>query len=144
MNKNFAHVALSLTQEKPLVYTAMSKHIFYYRLFISKFVLEQGCVPINPFTAFDYFMLDTVDRDLVRAANNNLVMRCDELWVFGQISNGVFAEMKLARLLNKKMRFFNIGHSSNIIECQMCDCGMESEMMAFKHEIKQLNNSGIE
>ena len=38
MNKNFAHVALSLTQEKPLVYTAMSKHIFYYRLFISKFV----------------------------------------------------------------------------------------------------------
>lgn len=48
-------------------------------MFISKFVLEEGGVPLNPFMVFDYFMLDTVPRDTVREANNNLVKRCDEI-----------------------------------------------------------------
>jgi hypothetical protein len=40
MKNDFAHLALEVQRNKPLVYTAMSKHLFYYRMFISVFVLE--------------------------------------------------------------------------------------------------------
>ncbi|MEI7562929.1 MAG: hypothetical protein WCJ39_04455 [bacterium] len=39
--ETFSHQALDLKKEKPLVYTAMSKHLFYFKQHISKYVLEQ-------------------------------------------------------------------------------------------------------
>lgn len=67
-----------------------------------------GYVPLNPFMLFDYFLLDGLPRDKVRLANNNLVMFADELWVIGDISDGVEAEIKLAKELNKKVRYFSV------------------------------------
>src|SRR5438067_2240001 len=101
MANNFKHVSQHITKPKPLVYTAMSKHLFYYRMHISKYVMEQGRVPLSPFMVFDYFLLDTVDRDLVREGDNSLVMRSDETWVFGDVSNGVLAEIQLAKQHDK-------------------------------------------
>ncbi|HLD41496.1 MAG TPA: hypothetical protein VJB06_00530, partial [archaeon] len=46
MAENFEHNALNLKENKNLVYTAMSKHLFYFRMFVSKFVLEQQKVPL--------------------------------------------------------------------------------------------------
>jgi len=103
MQSNFIHPALALTQDKPLIFTAFSKHVFYYRMFISKFVLEQGGVPLNPFMLFDYFMLDSVDRDIIRQANNIGVMRSDELWVFGPISDGVLVEISKCDVTSVEM-----------------------------------------
>lgn len=108
---SFDHEALSLAGTKQLVYTAMSKHYFYYRMHISKYVLEQGKVPLNPFMLFDYFLLDTVERDLVRDANNSVVLRSDQIWVFGPISNGVLAEILLAQKKNKPIYYFKINKS---------------------------------
>ncbi len=88
MTKSFEHTALSLSGNQALVYTAMSKYYFYFRMFISQFVLNQGKVPLNPFMLFDYFLLDTVDRDRIRDANNSLINRADELWVSGPVSKG--------------------------------------------------------
>ena len=99
-----------------LIFTAMSKHTFYFRQHISRFVLEHNCVPLNPFMLFDYFLLDTVDRDMVRNANSNLVKRCDELWVFGPISDGVQREIELAESLNKPIRYFEVIDSREIRE----------------------------
>ncbi|HNW05530.1 MAG TPA: hypothetical protein PKI29_00800 [archaeon] len=99
-----------------LVYPAYSKLNFYFRQHISKFVLEKGFVPLNPFMIFDYFLSDTVDRDLVRNANNSMVKKADELWVFGQVSDGVFAEIKLAKQYGKPIRYFDIIKSKDIIE----------------------------
>ncbi len=110
------HPARQLTQNLPLVYTATSKEYFAFRLFISKYVLEQGGVPLNPFTIFDYFMLDTVPRDMVREANNNLVKRCDEIWCFGSISDGVRVEIDLANEKNKPVKFFKIEKPATFIE----------------------------
>ena len=103
-------------EKMELVYPAHSKHNFYFRQHISKYVLEQGYVPLNPFMIFEYFMLDTVDRDLIRNANNNLVRRADQLWVFGEISDGVLAEIKLAKELEKPIRYFLIIKSREISE----------------------------
>lgn len=115
---------------KKLVYPAMSKHLFYYRMFISKYLIEQGVVPLNPFMIYDYFMLDTVDRDEVRAGNNTIVTRCDEVWVFGAISNGVLAEINLAKELNKPIRYFNIRKPHDIVE-------VDKDQMEFEDEVKE-------
>lgn len=89
-----------------LIYSAFSKHLFYFRMHISKYVLENDGVPLNPFMVHEYFLLDTVDRDTIRASNNVLVERADELWIFGKISNGVMAEIQLAKKLNKSIHYF--------------------------------------
>lgn len=133
--EDFTHKALNLKENKSLVYTAMSKHLFYYRMFISKYVIEQRKVPLNPFMIFEYFLLDTVDRDLVREGNNNLVMRCDELWVFGPISNGVLAEIKLAKEMNKPIKYFKIEKPHRIVAAQKEDMPMEDDVKEFRSDL---------
>ncbi len=125
---DFKHRALQLGEARPLVYTAMSKHIFYFRMFISKFVLEQDGVPLNPFMVFDYFMFDTVERDTVRQANNVLVARSDEIWVFGPVSNGVLAEVIQAKEQQKPVRYFGVRSPAEIIEYTKDDAPMEDDV----------------
>ncbi|HMN19473.1 MAG TPA: hypothetical protein PKA31_02680 [Candidatus Moranbacteria bacterium] len=135
MEKEFKHGALNLRADKRLVYTAMSKHLFYYRMFISKYVIEQHKVPLNPFMIFDYFLLDTVDRDLVREGNNSLVKRADELWVFGAVSNGVLAEIKIAKEREKMVKYFKIEKPHNIVPIKIDEVEMEEEVAEFKSEL---------
>ena len=135
MEKEFKHGALNLRADKRLVYTAMSKHLFYYRMFISKYVIEQHKVPLNPFMIFDYFLLDTVDRDLVREGNNSLVKRADELWVFGAVSNGVLAEIKIAKEMEKVVKYFKIEKPHNIVPIKIDEVEMEEEVAEFKSEL---------
>lgn len=131
----FEHGALKLTENKNLVYTATTKHFFYFRAHISKFVVEERGVPLNPFMIFDYFLLDSVDRDLVREANNNLVKRADEIWVFGPISDGVLAEIKIGKSMNKKVRYFKIVKSKEIVSISVDEVEMEDEVKEFRSEL---------
>jgi hypothetical protein len=128
----FSHKALSLKGSKQLVYTAMSKQYFYFRMHISRYVLEQGKVPLNPFMLFDYFLLDSVDRDLVRDANNSLVLRSDQLWVFGPVSNGVLAEILLAKGANLPILYFMIEKPHTITPVLHTTVEMENEVSHFK------------
>ena len=91
-----------------LVYPAFSKHLFYFRMHISAFVLKKGYAPINPFMNFEYFMLDTVERDVVRDANNSILRKADEVWVFGRISDGVLAEIRIAKETGKPVRYYSV------------------------------------
>ncbi len=74
---------------------------------------------------FEYFMLDTVDRDVVRNANNNLVKKSDELWVFGPVADGVLAEIVLAKEEMKPVRYFSIIGSKDIAEIAKEDVEFE-------------------
>lgn len=130
---DFIHPALDVQKDKPLVYTAMSKHLFYFRMFISVFVLEKGGVPLNPFMVFDYFLLDAVDRDIVREGNNNLVKRCDEIWVFGAVSNGVLAEIQIAHEQGKPVRYFAIEKPHKIIESTKDKVELEVDVVNMRH-----------
>lgn len=129
--EQFDHQALNLTKDKPLVYTAMSKQLFYFRMFVSAFVLKAGAVPLNPFMMFDYFLHDAVNRDLVRTANNNLVVRADEVWVFGNVSDGVLAEIQIARNNNKTVRYFVIQQPQQILEVAKEQVVMEDDVRQF-------------
>ena len=106
--KKFNHVALSLNDDKKVVYTAQFAKNFHLRMLICKFVFDKGSVPLNPFTTFGYYLYELVERNLVRNANNNLLKRSDELWVFGEISDGIIAEVKIFKKLNKPIRYFDI------------------------------------
>jgi hypothetical protein len=111
------------------VYTAHSKHYFYARKMISAYVLKENALPLNPFTNWDYFMNDMVDRKLTVRANNSLIMISDELWQFGIISNGCYHEIKLAMELNKKIRFFTLGkYLEDIKEITTNDIEFEEEL----------------
>tara|TARA_Y100000034_G_C6815299_1_gene366745 strand:- start:188 stop:565 length:378 start_codon:yes stop_codon:yes gene_type:complete len=118
-----------------LVYPAHSKHYFFFRQHISKFVLERGCVPLNPFMIFEYFMLDTVDRNVVRNANNNLVKKSDELWVFGPVSDGVLEEIRLAKKEGKNVLYFSIVGSKDIIEARKEEVEFEKGLEMYRDEL---------
>ena len=105
-----------LSENKKLVYTAFSKKNFFWRMHISKYVLENNCVPVNPFMNFEYFLLDTVDRDLIRNGNTNIIKKCDEIWIFGEISDGVMKEIKLAKEIKKPVKYFDISNLPNQIK----------------------------
>lgn len=122
-------------KDMKLVYPAHSKHYFFMRQHISKFVLEQGCVPLNPFMIFEYFMLDTVDRDTIRCANNNLVKRADELWVFGPISDGVLAEIRLAKHDGKPINYYSIKNSRDIARISIEGVEFEEDLAKYRQEL---------
>ena len=115
------HRALTIKPADMVVFTAMSKKYFYMRFLVTKFVLDQGVVPINPFTSFDYFLLDVVERDTVRRANNTLMARADELWVFGDIADGVRAEIVQAWQQHNTVRFFAFRDDKHIYEVEIGD-----------------------
>ena len=98
----------TLRHPKRLVYIAMSNRNFYWRNHIQKFVLDSGMVPISPFMLFDYYLLHTVPKTVVREAMNNLLARSDEVWVFGRISLGVKVQIGIAKRLSKPVRYFDI------------------------------------
>ena len=128
-----SHRALAIKPADMVVFTAMSKKYFYMRLFVTKFALDQGVAPINPFASFDYFLLDAVERDTVRRANNTLVARADELWVFGDIADGVRAEIVQAWQQQKTVRFFAFRGDKHIYEVTIDDLVYEDGVESLIH-----------
>lgn len=108
MTEDFKHVAKNLQEKNKIVFTAQSCKNFHQRMLICRHVFEEGNVPVNPFNAFGYFLYELVDRDVVRNGNTNLMKKCDELWVYGEISNGVLAEIEMFQELKRPIRFFDI------------------------------------
>lgn len=106
MPKKYLHSSLNLVQKNRIVFTSFSKRNFYLRSDISRFVLEQDCTPISPFMNFDYNLAGLVSKELIRTANNSLIKRSDELWVFGEVSDGVLVEIYLAQKANILVRYF--------------------------------------
>jgi hypothetical protein len=98
----------TLRHPKRIVYVAMSNKSFYWRAHIQKFVLDSGMVPISPFMLFDYYLMHTVSKEVVREAMNNLLARSDEVWVFGRLSLGVKVQVGIAKRMSKAVRYFDI------------------------------------
>jgi hypothetical protein len=118
-------------EAKPVIYTAQSKQYFYCRDAVCEFVFRCDSIPINPFRLFDYFLGDRVERDKIRAANAEMLSRCDEVWVFGEtLADGVLMEIAQAVSENKPIRYFNIdNHADRIHE-------LTPELLDFEREVE--------
>jgi hypothetical protein len=108
-----------------VVFTAMAKELYYFESQISTFVFNEGsAVPVNPFLNFGYFLGDNIERDVIRQANDELIGRADELWVFidvNEIADGVSREIELASQLKKDVRFYRVEKSKTITRIVDCD-----------------------
>jgi hypothetical protein len=112
------------------VYTAYSKHYFFAKNMISAYVLNKGYIPLNPFTNWGYFLDDLVERDLIVRGNNNFILLADEVWTFGPIADGVFAEVKFANSRNMPIKHFTIGKNiSNIQPLANTEVVFEDELL---------------
>jgi len=98
----------TLRRPQQMIYCAISNRNFFWRQHITKFVLDEGSVPICPFMMFDYYMLHTISKETVRDAINNLIMRADQMWVFGSKSFGVKVQIGIAERLKKPIRYYDI------------------------------------
>ncbi len=133
---SFSHKAKELQEEKKVVFTAQSCRNFHQRMLICRYVLKRGAVPVNPFTTYGYYLYELVDRDLVRNANNNLIKRCDELWIFGEISDGVLAEIQIFKELGRPIRYFDISClPDSIQEIDKEAAVMEDDVQEYKKEL---------
>ena len=125
--------ALDTRYQLLTAYTATSKRNFYMKDQISTFTLQQGYVPLNPFQIFG-FLNDTIDRNLVRQANNTLVRIANEFWVFGEVSDGVLAEIKQAKKQRKPIKYFRIENYKDIIEIlNLEEIVMEKNVKTYRH-----------
>lgn len=116
---------------KPVIYTAQSKQYFYCRDAVCEFVFRRDSIPINPFRLFDYFLSDRVERDKIRAANSEMLSRCDEVWVFGEVlADGVLMEIAQASSENKPVRYFSIHNNANCIH------ELTPERLDFEREVE--------
>jgi hypothetical protein len=108
------HPRLRFNKTYPVVYPAYSKHNFYLQMHVSQFCLEHKVIPLNPFMLFRYFLGDSVPRKEVYKANADIVSMSDELWVFGDISDGVLDEIALKRKMGGKVKYFRIESTNPI------------------------------
>lgn len=130
------HVKVSSTHPQKVIFAAQSKQTFYCRNAVCEYIFNHGSIPVNPFRIFGYFLDERVERRLVRNGNNEMISRCDELWVFGQISDGVLFEIALCRRLGKPVRYFSISAiAKEIIELKPEDLVFEPEV--HKHQVKR-------
>jgi hypothetical protein len=106
MKSSFSHNSLNFAHPTDIIFISSSKRNFYLRSAISKFVLERNLTPISPFMNFDYNLAGLVHKDLIRTANNSMIGRANEVWVFGEISDGVLVEIHMAKSANKLVRYF--------------------------------------
>ncbi len=63
---------------------------------IAKFVMEQGCTPMNM----------VIDTEFYPRDNERIIQRADEVWVFGTVDKRMWTEIVLAKKLRKPIRFF--------------------------------------
>lgn len=130
--KPFIHPSLNLEEKTKIVFIAMSKHTFYFRRLAVKYVLEKEFTPISQYGIFDYFLTDVVDRNYIRRANNNLIRMSNELWVFGAVSDGVLAEIILAKKNNKPVKYFEIIKSQKIKKISKYSVSFEDKLEKYK------------
>lgn len=123
---------------RPIVFTSMSSKNLRYRLKISKYIFENNYVPINGLIMFEHlFYTGLVDEDLVQDANNDLIVRSDEMWVFGDISDGVLGEIFLAQKYNKVVRYFDISQIKKgiITEVKKDQAKFEDDVKSYEGKI---------
>jgi len=101
---------------KKVVYIAMNSKYFKFREWISKFVFEQGAIPINSLMVYGYYLYGMVPKEMVIEAYRTVVGKCDEVWVFGEVSDGVKEAMIISRKKNIRLKYFDLSRYPEIVE----------------------------
>ena len=105
--------------ERYLIYVCSpySGDIQYNRLaalMFSRYVVEQGYIPITPHIYFTQFMIDTIpeERELAFKMSFDLMELCDKMWVFvdsdNTITPGMQSEIEHANSIGLKIEYITV------------------------------------
>jgi len=95
-------------KNKKIIFASQAKENMCWARLICKFILDKGHVPVNYFTVYGNFVYELADQKTMIDSINSLILRCDELWAFGEISEGMWFEIKMCYELGIPVRFFKI------------------------------------
>lgn len=116
---------------RKMVYVTHSKSWFFAREVVMQFAVEQGAAAVNPFMNYGFYMNGTVEKDEVIECCHQQIRACDELWVFGPISEAILTDIAVAVMEGKEVHFFSISENrSEIHELQLDDIIFEREVHA--------------
>lgn len=96
---------------RPVVYICskyrgdVSANIEKAKLFC-RMAVKRKCIPIAPHLLLPQFMDEVTERELAMFMDLVILTKCAELWVCGEISEGMQVEIDYARKRNMKIRFF--------------------------------------
>ena len=71
-----------------------------------RFVVSKKRVPIAPHLLFPQFVTEATERGLAMKMDCLLLRRCDEVWAFGEITEGMTVEIEMAADEGKRVRYF--------------------------------------
>lgn len=85
----------------------------------SRMACEEGYLPIAPHLLFPQFLNEGIreERQLGISLGMELLLDCDEVWVFGKATEGMAAEIALATEQGKKIIFKEGEHSDGDGAC---------------------------
>ena len=83
-----------------------------------RFAVNQGQIPVAPHLLFPQFMDDgdPTERELAMFFGQVLLGKCKELWVFGEISEGMKQEIEVAKRRRQPIRYFNSNCEEVVVE----------------------------
>lgn len=103
-----------------LVFLAIPKYLHFAKDHIAQHALENNAAPLTPY-GIPFWMLDTVERDRVREANQTYLESAEEVWIFGSkeslgnhtveglnVTDGVLEEKEMAEEKGIKIRYFKV------------------------------------
>lgn len=93
---------------KKIIFVSQAATNMIWARLICKFVLSKGHVPVNYFTIFGNFVHEIADLKTMIDSINSVIVRCDQLWVFGNISKGMWHEVKMCKELKMPIKYFSI------------------------------------
>lgn len=73
----------------------------------SRFVVDQGAIPIAPHLLLPQFMKEKSERELAMFMDIAILSKCKALWVFGQPTAGMLNEIAYAERKQITIRYFN-------------------------------------
>lgn len=71
-----------------------------------RFAVDSGTIPVIPHLMYPQFMSEKTERELAMHFNMVLLRKCQEVWVFGEPSEGMKAEIAKAKKHDMKIRYF--------------------------------------
>ena len=116
--------------DRPVVYTAMPKYFSVMDPYIGSFVYNHGGVPLTPYQ-YPMWLMDKVDRDVIRDSNERIIETVDEVWVFSamdlfgdsetvrhglDIADGIEREIQQAKKHGKPVYFHAVDVDSQEID----------------------------
>jgi hypothetical protein len=140
----FRHEAMRLGPVA-VIFTAMSRRVFHRRVDVSRFVLSRGFCPANPYMSFDADFFGLVEKERIISANNSLLGKADELWVFGPVSDGVLAEVLRFLPCRRPVRFLEIRPDGRFQEARLTEVEFETDVAHLKQRlIRSLRQHGLD